>query len=163
MCVDVETGSYGGPSMMTLMKFTALLLVALAAGVHAQTEEAGLVKSVKGQVSIERAGKSMVATPGSRVYASDRMVTAADGSAGIALKDNTLLTVGPNSSMSLDRFAFDSTTHQGALEASIRKGTLSVVSGKIAKASPEAVQFRTPNSILGVRGTEFIIEAGVAD
>lgn len=138
-------------------------LAALTTCAMAQSDEAGLVKSVKGQVSIERAGASMPAKPGSKVYASDRMVTAADGSAGIALKDNTLLTVGPNSNMSLDRFAFDSTTHQGALEASIRKGTLSVVSGKIAKASPEAVQFRTPNSILGVRGTEFIIEAGVAD
>jgi hypothetical protein len=149
--------------MKTFRKIAVLMLAAVAAGAQAQSDEAGLVKSVKGQVSIERAGKPMPATPGSKVYASDRLLTAADGSAGIALKDNTLLTVGPNSSMSLDRFAFDSTTHQGALEASIRKGTLSVVSGKIAKASPEAVQFRTPNSILGVRGTEFIIEAGVAD
>lgn len=144
-----------------VISITALATLATCA--LAQSEEAGLVKSVKGQVSIERAGSTTAAKPGSKVYANDRMVTAADGSAGIALKDNTLLTVGPNSNMSLDRFAFDSTTHQGALEASIRKGTLSVVSGKIAKASPEAVQFRTPNSILGVRGTEFIIEAGVAD
>ncbi len=136
---------------------------ALAAGLaaNASAQEAGLVKSSRGKVTIERDGQSVPALPGVKVMASDRLVTGPDGTAGIALKDNTLLTVGPNSVMALDRFVFDSTTHQGVLEASIRRGTLSVVSGKIAKASPDAVLFRTPHSILGVRGTEFIIEAGV--
>lgn len=138
---------------------TAALASSLCAGAWAQ--EAGMVKTSRGKVVIERQGLQVPALPGAKVMASDRLVTGADGSAGITLIDNTLLTVGPNSSMSLDRFAFDSTTHQGALEASIKRGTLAVVSGKIAKASPEAVQFRTPHSILGVRGTEFIIEAGV--
>jgi hypothetical protein len=143
--------------------FSAVLAFCGALFAQTPAEEAGLIKSTRGQVSIEREGKAVPALAGAKVFASDRMVTGADGSAGIALKDNTLLTVGPNSTMSLDRFAFDSTTHQGALEASIRRGTLSVVTGKIAKASPEAVVFRTPNSILGVRGTEFVIEAGLAN
>ncbi len=60
----------------------------------------------------------------------------------------------------LERFAFNSTTHEGVIDASVKRGTLSVVSGKIAKQSPGAVQFRTPNAILGVRGTEFLIDAG---
>jgi hypothetical protein len=34
-----------------------------------------------------------------------------------------------------------------------------VVSGKIAKQSPESVRFSTPTTTLGVRGTEFVIEA----
>jgi len=44
------------------------------------------------------------------------------------------------------------------MSVSIRKGTLSVASGKIAKRTPESVDFHTPTSVLGVRGTEFIIE-----
>jgi hypothetical protein len=142
------------------LMLAALAVVAGLAG-SAWAQEAGLVKSSRGKALIERDGQSLAAVPGVKVMASDRVVTGPDASAGIALKDNTLLTVGPNSVLTLDRFAFDSTTHQGALEASIRRGTLAVVTGKIAKASPEAVQFRTPHSILGVRGTEFIIEAGI--
>jgi hypothetical protein len=141
--------------LLAAMAFTAAL------GGNAWAQEAGLVKSSRGKVMIERDGQSLAALPGVKVMASDRLVSGPDASAGIALLDNTLLTVGPNSTVTLDRFAFDSTTHQGALEASIKRGTLAVVSGKIAKASPEAVQFRTPHSILGVRGTEFIIEAGI--
>ena len=31
---------------------------------------------------------------------------------------------------------------------------------KIARQTPESIDFRTPTSVIGVRGTEFVIEAG---
>ena len=142
-------------------KLIAAACLAALVCVPAMAEEAGMIKSSRGQVTIERDGQVLSGKPGTVVNASDRILTGADGSAGIALRDNTLLTVGPRSTLVLDRYVFDSTTHQGVLEASIRSGTLAVVSGKLAKSSPETVQFRTPNSILGVRGTEFVIETGV--
>lgn len=40
----------------------------------------------------------------------------------------------------------------------MRKGTLSVATGKIAKRAPESVDFHTPTAVLGVRGTEFVVE-----
>ena len=43
---------------------------------------------------------------------------------------------------------------------SIRRGSLAVVDGKLAKANPESVRYSTPTTTLGVRGTEFIIEVG---
>ena len=122
--------------------------------------EAGTIKTLKGTASVERAGQQTPATVGARVMTSDRIVTGVDSSLGITLRDNTLLTAGPNSTLELNRFAFDSTTHAGAVDATLKRGTLAVVSGKIAKASPEAVVFRTPSLSLGVRGTEFIIDAG---
>ena len=87
-------------------------------------------------------------------------MTGADGSVGITFIDNSLLSAGPNSVLAIDRFAFDSTTHQGAFEASLKKGTLAVVSGKIAKQSPDAMKVQTPAAILGVRGTEFVVRTG---
>ncbi len=145
---------------------TALALVGMLslAGVSglslAADVEAGAVKVVKGAVSIQRGAQKIAAEPGGKVYVADRVVTGADGSVGITLRDNTLLSAGPNSTLALNKFAFDSTTHAGAIDASLKRGTLAVVSGKIAKASPETVQFRTPSAILGVRGTEFVIDAG---
>jgi hypothetical protein len=85
------------------------------------------------------------------------VTTGTDGSVGITLLDNSLLSAGPNSALSIDKFAFDSTTHQGGFEASLRKGTLAVVSGKIAKQSPDAMKVKTPAAVLGVRGTEFLV------
>lgn len=121
--------------------------------------DAGLVKTVKGGVRIERDGGISVPRPGSPVMVSDQVVTSADGSVGIALQDGTLLSAGPNSTLTLNKFVFDSTTAKGVLDATLKKGTLSVISGKISKTSQDAVTYRTPNAILGVRGTEFIIDA----
>lgn len=121
-------------------------------------EAAGQIKSSKGNVSIERAGARLPATVGSAVFAADKVRTGDDGAVGITLKDNTLLSAGPNSVLALDRFAFDPTTHGGSLLATLVKGTLAVVTGKLAKQAPESVEFRTPTSILGVRGTEFVVE-----
>ena len=118
----------------------------------------GTVKVAKGGVNILRGGQKLVAVPGAALQVADRVVTASDGAVGITLRDNTLLSAGPNSSLSLDRFVFDSTTHAGVMDTSLKRGTLSVVSGKIAKQSPESVRFSTPNTTLGVRGTEFVIE-----
>jgi hypothetical protein len=90
------------------------------------------------------------------------VVTGADGSVGISFLDNSLLSAGPNSVLAIDRFAFDSTTHQGAFETSLKTGTLAVVSGKLAKQSPEAMKVKTPAAVLGVRGTEFLVRTGDA-
>jgi len=57
----------------------------------------------------------------------------------------------------LYRYAFDPTTSRGRFDATLNKGTLSVISGRIAKQSPDAMTVRTPNAILGVRGTEFVV------
>ena len=71
--------------------------------------------------------------------------------------DNSLLSAGPNSTLTIDRYAFDSTTHAGQFDASLRRGTLAVISGKLVKQSPGAMRVRTPSTILGVRGTEFVV------
>lgn len=124
------------------------------------TDEAGLIKVAKGTVTIERSGQKMIVTAGMPVLAGDRVVTGEDGSVGITLKDNTLLSAGPKSLLVLNSFAFNEATHEGGLDASLKRGTLSVVSGKLAKNTPDSVKFRTPAAILGVRGTEFVIDAG---
>ncbi len=140
---------------------TVVALPALAAA--PEDGRIGTVKVVKGGVSILRSGQTIAAAPGAGLHAADRVVTAADGATGITLRDNTLLSAGPNSSLSLDKFVFDSTTHAGVMDASLKRGTLSVVSGKIARQSPESVRFSTPNTTLGVRGTEFVVEAAWAE
>lgn len=134
-------------------------LFVLSSGMSVQAaENVGMVKVAKGQVIIERNGQKLPATVGSRVEVADRVRTGGDGSVGVTLRDNTLLSAGPNSLIVIEKFAFDNTTQDGNMSIRIRKGTLSVASGKIAKRTPESVDFHTPTSVLGVRGTEFAIE-----
>jgi len=120
----------------------------------------GVVKTVKGTVHIERAGRSIDAAVGSEIFSSDRIVTGPASSVGITLRDDTLLTEGASSTLELNNFAFNTTTYDGALDATVKRGSLAVVDGKLAKANPAAVRYSTPTTTLGVRGTEFIIEVG---
>jgi hypothetical protein len=135
----------------------SLLLAVLAFSAAAGAADIGQVKIAKGEVAVEREGRGFPATVGTRVQAADTIRTGADGSAGITMEDDSLLSVGPNSVLSLDRYAFDATTRQGQFDASLQKGSLAVISGRIAKQTPDAMKVRTPTSILGVRGTEFVV------
>ena len=138
--------------MLKTATFSLLLLLALPAA----AADIGQVKTARGEVVIERAGAALPAKPGMRLQASDVLKSGADGAAGITMTDGALLSIGPNSVLSLDAFAFDATTHQGRFDATLSKGSMAVVSGKIAKQSPEAMKVRTPATVLGVRGTEFV-------
>ena len=57
----------------------------------------GQIKVAKGSVNIERGGQSLAAAPGTRLQASDVVRTGSDGSVGITMTDNSLLSAGPNS------------------------------------------------------------------
>ena len=139
-------------------------VVSILASSPLYAEQAGMVKVSKGTVSIEREGRKLAVGVGTPVEVADRVRTGADGSVGVTLRDNTLLSAGPNSLIVIDRFAYDSVTQDGKISVGVRKGTLAVASGRIAKRTPESVDFHTPTSILGVRGTEFVIEvAGDGD
>jgi len=137
-----------------------LLLVSAAIAWPALAADIGQIKVAKGQVTIERDRQSLQGAVGMRLQSSDVLKTGEDGSVGITMTDNSLLSAGPNSILSFDRYEFDATTQQGKFDASLQKGSLSVVSGRIAKQSPDAMTVRTPATILGVRGTEFVVSAG---
>ncbi len=146
------------PIAMTALCVAALLTLPPAV----LAEPAGMVKTARGTASIERSGQKIPVTVGALVESGDRIVTAADGAVGITLRDNTLLSAGPNATLDLKKFAFNATTHAGVIDASVKRGTLSVISGKIAKANPDGMVVSTPSVTLGVRGTEFMVDAGSA-
>jgi hypothetical protein len=137
------------------------LLLACSLFTPAWAGEAGVIKNAQGSVTVKRGAVSLKAASGMVVQTADQIVTGEKSAVGITLRDNTVLTAGPNANLALDRFSFDPQTQKGELGASVKRGSLAVISGKIAKASPDNVQFKTPTVTLGVRGTEFIID--VAD
>jgi len=147
----------------------ATVLMCLAAAhqtVHAQAsaapQPAGMVKRAAGTVTMERGGQGTPLAAGTVVLAGDTLRTGADGAVGITLADDTLLTLGADSELVLTEFSFDSTTHDGSMLASLWRGTVAVVTGLIGKKTPEKVRVQTRTVVLGVRGTEFIVDAGRA-
>ena len=126
----------------------------------AAAADVGEVKVAKGAAFIERGAERLPVRAGMPVQEADKLVTGADGTVGVTLSDNSLLSVGPNSTLAIDRYVFDSTTHAGQFDSTLSKGTLAVISGKMVKQSPESMRVRTPSAIMGVRGTEFVVQVG---
>lgn len=143
-------------SSRRLVRGWPVVAAALWLGLPAHAD-VGQIKVATGQVFVDRNGQSLPGRVGLVLEADDVLRTGADGSVGITMRDNSLLSAGPNSILSLERFEFDPTTSEGRFEARLRRGTLAVVSGRIAKKSPQAMTVRTPSAVLGVRGTEFVV------
>ncbi len=118
----------------------------------------GRVKISVGEASIERGGELIPAKPGLVLDEKDVLVTGANGRLGVTFVDNSRFSAGPNSRVELTEFTFNPTTHDGGFETDVQAGTLAIISGQIAKKTPDAMKVRTPTTILGVRGTEFVVE-----
>lgn len=142
------------------MRKAILLAAALGLAMPALAADIGLVKVARGSVHVERGGEKVPVAVGMAIRPADVLVTGADGAAGVTFSDNSLVSVGPDSVFAIDRYRFDPTTHAGEFEGNLRQGRLAAVSGKMVKQSPESMKIRTPSAIMGVRGTEFLVQVG---
>ena len=136
---------------------TLLLALSLGANTLALAADAGHIKRMEGEVSIIRNKQVIPAQTGSAIQAKDRIVTGAKGAAGILTSDNTQLSLGPNSHLVIDEYAFNKGTHEGNMAVRFLKGSFAMVSGLIAKVSPEKAKVSTPTATIGIRGTEFTV------
>jgi len=141
--------------MKKIILNTALSLFFTTCSFLANAEEIGKVKALNGAVSIDRAGQRSAAALGAPVYKNDRIVTGKGGTIGLLFEDDSRLSIGPDSTVVLDHFNFNKATDMGQFDVSLKKGTLSAVSGKITQRTPGAMKVSTPAAVLAVRGTEF--------
>jgi hypothetical protein len=140
------------------MSVVASLLLLTAVAVALAVEGAiGQIKTLTGEVSIIRQNEPRPARVGDLLEQADTVITGAESSVGITFIDNSRFSAGPNSHIALEQFRFDPTTHEGVFRTRMQRGTLTIISGQIAKRTPEAMQVQTPTSILGVRGTKFLV------
>lgn len=141
--------------LVRLIVATTALATSLAVPALAQI---GTIKRAEGAVRIERGKIARPAVPGSRVDAGDTLVTGKDGRIGVTFIDNARFSVGPNSRVALTRFDFDDATRQGRFDTRVERGQLAIVSGQIAHENPKGMTVQTPTSVLGVRGTRFVVK-----
>jgi hypothetical protein len=135
--------------------FLALAIAEIASPAFA---EIARVKTSSGSAIVQRGAVQLPARTGQDLHAGDLLVTGKDGRISLTFIDNTRFAVGPNSRIAVSKFEYDRTRQQGSFVTRVDRGSLAVVSGKIATSGRDAMQVRTPNSLLGVRGTRFIVE-----
>ena len=144
--------------MSRFIKWFAILLLAISIPAWAGDAVIGFVKTVAGEASVINAGKIIKAQVGTPIKTGDVLKTGAKGSLGVTFKDNTVMSFGPDTELTVDEYLYAPGKGDLKLQASMAKGTLQVVSGVIAKLKPDSVALKTPAGIIGVRGTHFAVK-----
>lgn len=116
------------------------------------------VKTTKGTASIIRQNQAITAEIGADIFAKDSLKTGPDGSLGIIFKDDTVLSIGPQSEIMISEFLFSPSEGKLSIVTRLLKGTAAYLTGIIAKLSPESVRFETPVANIGIRGTKFAVK-----
>jgi len=124
----------------------------------AEVVRVGTVKQVDGQAWLVLGEQRRTASPGQGVRLGERMITGTDGTVSVGLRDGTALTLGPNSEADLSEYAFNATTQEGNMLVKLLQGSMRVVTGLLARVNPDLFRISTPTSVVGVRGTDFIVE-----
>ena len=143
--------------MKYIALFTSILWLVTTSLSIAAEPEIGKTRTVAGEAYLVRGADRELIKVGALIQQSDIIETMADGAVGITFSDNTTLSIGPKSLLHMEHFAFNPSNLKGKFSANLKKGTLSIISGDIARGNKGAMNIKTPSAVLGVRGTRFLV------
>ena len=132
------------------------LLLFLPATASLAEDGAGLVAALRGDVLAVASGETRELYQGSLIYEGDEVVTSARSFAVLQFVDGAKVTVRPDSTLIIEQYLYAGNDSDEAT-LSLVAGGLRVITGAMAKSTPENYKVRTPVALMGVRGTEFSI------
>ncbi|GEM_PF-1708893 len=124
----------------------------LSAAAHA--EAIGRAASVVPSADFTRGAVVRTLTIDEALEQDDRIRTSQSGLIQVRFRDDTMLTIGPNSEILLDKFVFDGATAK-SLSIEVVRGAMRFVSGT---SNHNAYEIKTPVATIGVRGT--VVDTG---
>ena len=133
---------------------TSLLLSLFSFSIVMANEFIGVVAVGVGNISNQKNEKLIT---GSKIYFGDTIIVSEQSNAQILLLDETALTIGEKSELTIDDFVYDPQTKVGKIVSNIKVGTVRVITGEISKQNPENLEVNIPKGSVGARGTEFIV------
>lgn len=145
---------------MTTLRWSVGVLTILLAATPAYAQQqsaAGRIKVVSGSAFIVRGSETIPARAGELVFAADGLRTGDGGSVGVTLKDDTRLSLGPNSEVRLERYVYAPGNGGLGMVLKFVRGMAAYVSGRLARLAPDSIRLETPAAIVGVRGTTLAI------
>lgn len=134
------------------------LALCISSEVSADETVIGYIKTITDQTTIDESTGPIKASLGSPIRIGNVIKTDKNGAAGLTLKDNTILSIGPNTELKIEAYQFEPQQDKLQLNANLLTGTLHYISGVIAKLKPEAVTVKTPTGVIAVRGTRFLVK-----
>lgn len=122
--------------------------------IKASAQSVGTIASVNPQLLANNEAVNV----GFDLAVNDIVQTNKNGRGQILFKDQTTLTVAPNSNIMLDKFVYDPDSKTGEIGLNLTKGALRFVGGNITKKTPAII--KTPAGVIGLRGGIALIISG---
>ena len=147
------------PRSPTAGRLARMLLLCVAAPATALAGGEGEISFVIGQVRITNAaGTVRTAETGSNVAAGDRIETGPSGHVHLRMVDGGYLSVRPGSRFVVEQYE----TAPGATAIRLRldEGVVRSITGAAARENKDRFRLNTPLAAIGVRGTDFVVQAG---
>jgi hypothetical protein len=133
------------------MRFQAVVLFLLLPSAGLAAEVVGKVTRVEYQAQIGGA----TAVEGAPVRTNDQLRTGPKARLEITFRDQTVLTLGENASVVVDRYVFNPGEGSGEMAVKATTGAMRFVTGRINQIAGHNVTVVTPQAALAVRGTDF--------
>ena len=114
----------------------------------------GVIAAGIGDISNQNNEKLLT---GSKIYFGDTIFVKAQSNAQILLLDETALTVGEKSELTIDEFIYEPQSKVGKIVSNIKIGTVRIITGEISRQNPDNLEVNVPTGSIGARGTEFVV------
>lgn len=115
----------------------------------------GTVSLVEGKATILRNGQTLGANMGDKIENKDVISTQVNSKIKITFIDNTIVTIGKESSLNIEEYIFNTSTKEAKTELNVLKGAFHTITGEIGKVNPDKFKLKTKSASIGIRGTEF--------
>jgi hypothetical protein len=141
--------------------WSALVVILCAIGLSARAEEApvGYVKTLSGTATVTHGGIATAAALAMPVYEHDLLETGGNGELGVTFRDNTRISLGPDSRIELKHYVFKPASEEYGFLLRLAYGTMEYISGLTEKLAPDAMSIETPGFTVGARGTRLLVRA----
>ena len=123
---------------------------------NANTDFIGVIGAAVGEITNQNNEKL---SNGSKIFFGDTVVSNNNSNAQILFLDQTILTLGEDTELTIDEFIYDPNSHDGSFVSNVKSGTVKFITGQISKKNPENLEVKFPSGTLGARGTEFVVLA----
>ena len=134
-----------------LASFVLFANIAQAQELSIDKQLVGIVGAISGTVKTE----TRTLKAGDKIYLNETIYAAEGAGTQLLLLDQSTFTIGSDSEVVMDTFIYDPATNDGKIVASVKQGSLKVISGLISKKNPDSLTVEVPEGTLGSRGTEF--------
>lgn len=143
-------------------KFTILVWLTVSSACVLAADLAGSVSFVIGDANVIGAdGKPHAVTRGENINAGQILQTGATGHIHLRMVDGAFVSIRPQSRLRIEDYHYDDASPvNNRIKFVLEKGVARSITGRAGEAARENYRFNTPLAAIGIRGTDFVVQAG---